>query len=1046
LTDGTLDEDKNQIPITKKIIVDQGQKAHINQATKQQMSCVNTLMHTNDFERWCAGVETGGPGDRPPEDSFNPNAQLFGGSRVRLPQPAQGSAMERMATFLKDFGEATKAVGLYHRWGGRWKSAPSGEQNTYQDWVDLGINGWDPMHVDYGVITNDDRAGLTAGSGQKQQFPATKSRSLDTLQPHFRVKAQKIIKMLQNGEVGSGTKWKPWVVSTYSPRYGSKTAKDSKHKYGLAIDLGVKINGTNMHSTTVIKQYRREVDRQNQRTPPKEATRPAAVRRDVTSTVSSPLGLSMKEFEKELVAGQAFGLTRAYPSFKLFFIEDDQGERRLGFDDFFNYSAVQSIRIVRDRHIAADMCEILLTNLSGVLSNRSFKQERHPERARDANGDIATENVKDKSTVGTDKENPIASLLLQEGAHFSVYLGYSNSQKNMELVFTGVITELEFMGSEEVVRILGQSYGIELVQDIKGVSKPKTTDNMSIPGLDFWGIGGNAYTGDLLEEMITQPEVLHFGRWTPLRQYTTPERDLLTNKWQQEPKPQDDNIFAPSPKTNLREFADGILFQELRYTIYQTTIWDIFQEMTLRHPNYVACAVPYREIGNDRMTMFFGLPNQLYFARDPNLKESNAIAAMKRQKEELEAKLSGLYTVNPESGAAGMNTPKYVNPDSGIGYLFDRQTGRTYKSHEERVAHYRQLMEAAKQSSKDKASTAKTLQKDLETLRNDRFDYARESGYIKPFRQYHLLTSAHHIVQNNIQANARDVANTITVRYNKNLEGDDDIIQGVSNSDFAIANADEEVTVKLDAALPDEEVRTQIAAFLNVSNSNLARRYALGLLLRNTKNVYKGELVTLGNPAIKPHDVCYLFDEYSDMIGPVEVDRVVHVFTPDQGFLTEIKPAMVAQVGEWSLLHSCTAMGVVMEGAVKDLFGGGATSTLGKAGQIGLSTIGAIASPLFDYFGGFVSETILNYTQFGFPLALSPLNHRGRVFAGGIPTHKLPKSMWKCIFGDWSPQASDGFDLWLEDKMDEIMGTLKTATFQNSQGQFWSNSNTLNVE
>ena len=65
------------------------------------------------------------------------------------------------------------------------------------------------------------------------------------------------------------------------------------------------------------------------------------------------------------------------------------------------------------------------------------------------------------------------------------------------------------------------------------------------------------------------------------------------------------------------------------------------------------------------------------------------------------------------------------------------------------------------------------------------------------------MTSAQHIVSNNIQANARDVANTVVVRYNSSLPGKDDIIQGVNNSDVAISNADEEVTVKLDAALPD---------------------------------------------------------------------------------------------------------------------------------------------------------------------------------------------------------------------------------------------------
>ena len=1015
---GTLDKAGNKIPLTKRIICDQGHRAHVNQMSQQQMGSANSIFTSNDFQSHWDGLETGQPGDRPASQNQQPSKD---GDRIALPTPPPGSVMAKMVSFLKDFGIASGKVGLGSRWGGRFRNGPSGEKGTHEDWKALGIPGWDPMHVDNQYkVTDGDR---------DKQFPSSKSVSLDTLQPHFRRKAERILKMLisgkdeAGGQLGSGTKWEPWVLSTYDPRKGSKTAKDSKHKYGLAMDLGVKINGRNMHSTRVIKRYRAEIDRQIQRTLSKPR-KPAAVRKDITSTVTSPMALSYNEFQQELYTGQALGLTRAYPSFKLFFIEDDQGEHRLGFDDFFNYSAVQSVRIVRDRHIAADMCELYVTNLSGVLSNRKFKQEPLPDAARDAQGKRVNENVKDRSTIGTDKENPIASMMLQEGVHFSLYLGYSNNQDNLELVFTGVITELEFMGSEEIIRVLGQSYAIELVQDIKGVSKPKTTDNMSIPGLDFWGLGGDAYTGDLLEEMITQPEVLHFGRWRPTRQYSTPERDLLTNKWHARPTPQDDNIFAPSPKANLREFADGILFQELRYTIYQTTIWDIFQEMTLRHPNYIAAAVPYREIGADRMTMFFGLPNQLYFARDPDLRESNATASMRRQQAELNQKLIGLQN----EATKARNQATRSNQGTGSSYWGVSKD-----------------LDAIRQNPVDRAASA-TIQASMDSLRNDRLAYAKEAGYIKPFRKYHLLTSGHHIVSNNIQANARDVANSVTVRYNKDLPGQDDIIQGVSNADFAISNADEEMTVKLDAAMPDEEIRSLVASFLNVSNPNLARRYALGLLLRNTKNTYKGELVLLGNPSIKPHDVCYLYDEYNDMIGPIEVDRVTHVFTAQQGFLTEVKPAMLTQVGEWSLLHSCTAMGVVMEGAVKEIFGGGATSTVGQYAQAGLSLMAPVAGALVDYFGGFMSETILNYTQLGFPLTMSPLSHRGRVFAGGIPTHKLPKSMWKCIFGDWSPQAQEGFDLWLEDKIDDIMGTLKTATLHNSQGQFWNNSNTLDVE
>lgn len=1003
-------------PICKRITVDQRQKSHVNQAYKAAMECNNTCPHTLKFDELAGKMSgVGAPANVPRNTDVDASSSPVSGPVSSAEETIVGVALE----YGLDPNDLLR-VAQYESGMNPQARNPSGAAGIFQ----LMPSVASAHHIDpYSVE-------------QSARYVANqmKSRNLsgyDFYLEHNQGQAgARAIKEASQGKEVSGKLGRKIeynmanqpllfnVLATPEIRAMPTRTKEQRlaRQQALADEARRRFSRQQLANLFLTSQ-RDRFEKKRVRAAAVAANRSQPVRRDVVSTTTSALELAHKEFENDMYTGQALGLHRAYPCFKLFFIEDDQGERRLGFDDFFNYSAVQSIRIVRDRNIAADLCEIYLSNLSGVLSNRRFSQERNPEKGRSAQGKVAQENTQ---RTNTKDENPLASMMLREGVHFSLYLGYSNRLENLELVFTGVITELEFMGSDEVVRILGQSYGIELVQDIKGVTKPDVKDNMSIADLDFWGIGGNAYTNDLLEEMITQPEVLHFGRWDPLRKKVTPDRDLLTNKYLFRPKPQDDNIFAPPPKRELRNFADGIVFKSLRYVIYQTTIWDIFQEMTLRHPNFIAQAVPYKEIGNDRMTMFFGLPNQLYFARDPDFKESNATAAMRRAQVNLQKAL--------------------VN---AVGPIHDERDLALIAADKPELADQMRKMQKERLNS----ASAKAIQDSIEKVRNDRLKYAREQHYIRPFRRYHLLTSAYHIVANNIQANTRDVANTITIRYNDDLPGTDDIVQGVNNANVALANADQEVTVKLDAALPDEEMRTQVAAFLNVHNGNLARRYALGLLLRNTRNTYKGEIIILGNPRIKPNDVCYLFDQYNDMIGPIEVDRVVHVFTPDQGFLTEIKPGMLAQVGEWTLMHSATAMGVVMEGAVKHLFGERARGGLAQYAEAGMSTLAPVAGALFDFFGGFMSDAILNYTQFGFPLMMTPLMHRGRIFAGGVPTHKLPKSMWKCIFGDWTNQAERGFDQWLEDKLDEILGTLKTATLQNRVGaSFWNNANTLEVE
>jgi len=761
--------------------------------------------------------------------------------------------------------------------------------------------------------------------------------------------------------------------------------------------------------------------------------REQALNTDVTSSTLSPITEAIKSFEEDLYHGQAQSLIRAYPAFKLYFIEDDSQEKRLAFDDFFSYNAVQSIRVVRSRNIPADMCEIVLTNISGTLTNRKFRQGRDGGSApRDSSGRIVQESI-NPSLSGTSMENPIASLLLREGTHISLRLGYSNDPDRLELVFTGVITEIEFLGSEDLIRILAQSYAIELVQDIKGFEKPKKVGSWEILG---WGPAGlqDASTSKVLEEMITQPEVVHFGRWKALAQNATPLRELLTNKYHYVPTPQDDNIFAPPPEMESEVLLnEGWFIDSTSYVIYRTTIWDIFQEMTLRHPNFVALPVPYKGRDTERMTMFYGLPNQLYFARDADYKEESAsnvlrdrISYLERKQKEAKAVSSGLYRMEGSNWGPGKR-----------------------KATDDEEA--REL--AAK-------FTAESIGRTIDRIKNQRLRLAKRSGYIKPFRNYHLLTSDYHIISNNIQANARDVANTIVVQYGADADPSE-ITSSIGGGEVAVAGADENVTVKLDSALPTEEIRTQIAHFLNVTTEDMAKRYGLGMLLRNVRDIYKGEIALIGNPKIKPCDICYLFDQYNDMIGPVEVEQVTHVFDFQHGFRTEVKPDMFAQVGEWALLSTADAMGVVMEGALKHVFG---SSVLGSgAGRAVLSGLkygsraaaffgpaGLIAAGAVHYIGGFMSQAIVNFTQMGYPLVLSPLQHRGRVFAGGVPTSKLPKSMWNRMFGEWTPMAEQGFAMWAEDKVDEVMVGLKKLGGLwgggYSEGDFWNDGNTLKVK
>lgn len=772
------------------------------------------------------------------------------------------------------------------------------------------------------------------------------------------------------------------------------------------------------------------------------ASATAKVPTDITTTMSSPLVESIKAFETDMLSGQGQSILRAYPTFKLYFIEDDMDERRrLAFDDFFSYSAVKSIRVVRSKEIAADLCVLELTNISGVLSNRKFKQEEHKlgtgrnqiakssaDAPHTATGEKSRESIL-PADANTKKENPIASMMLQEGIQIHLRLGYSSDPDRLIPVFTGKITNVEFSESEDLIQVVAQSYAVELVQDIKGLETPKAKVS---PWWASWGFHEDASTGRILEEMMASPELVHFGRWTPDANGTA-NRELLTNRWTYEPQPADDNIFAPPLKAERLDIGTGMILKDLVYIIYRTTVWDIFQEMTMRHPNFIAAPVPYKDKYGERMTMFFGMPNQLYFARHPTAEENVAQERIKDEERQARARIMMLDpTVSTIMGAGN------YNPAAALNTKVAAALGAN-------PALLASMYYQAKQKFGGDTLT-EALKIVEESTRNSfrikRLEEAKKAGYIAPFRKYHLLTSRHHIVSNNIQTNSRDVTNTAFIYWPEKVDlGDKNTAPAMNNIQYTI--------MKVDNALPQEDMKVQYGQYVNAVNENLARRYALSVLRKGIQKAYKGELIVIGNAAIKPHDVCFIMDEASDMSGPIEVRQIVHLMNQDNGFITEIQPDMLVAAADWSLLTTCEAMGIVVNGAVRKFFGDDAANITLPGGKTGTAFLGAVAKMFgANTWNCFLNDKIVNYTQTGQPLVMAPLTHHGRPFAGGIPIRKLPQNIWRTIFGDWYNEADAVYSDWLDDLWRGIKNTTRTVLGGHTTGSFSKgfSHNTLEVD
>lgn len=668
---------------------------------------------------------------------------------------------------------------------------------------------------------------------------------------------------------------------------------------------------------------------------------------------------SVEQFEKGLLSGQGFGLIRAYPTYRLYFIESDIDERkRFQFDDFFSYSSVVDIELIRSRKIAADLLTITLTNTSGVLNNRKFKNTLYPNKARGLKQQIAEE------------ETPITSFMLKPGVQIQLALGYTNNVNDLPIVFNGIITDVELAGTDNIIQITCQSFGIQLVQNLHG--EGKTYGTLFNP---------SGVTGNILEGLMASKELTHFGRWEPgvARQGNQGEfRSLLTNRWTFVPQPSDDNIFAPYGRGIWSIFDNSPAF-----ILYQSTIWDAIQELKLRHPSMISYAVPYAGLDGPRMTMFFGTPDQPYFARDPTPMELNTNNILKEISYSAKEKLN-------DTALQSIQDPN-KRPDT--------QTTSDALS------------------SKDNKTNEIARKFWVEQMQHR---LAINQGIIKPFRGYHLITSNQHILHNNISSSLHNTFNTVTVQYSDGLLFQSPSIDenGTNATRFLKFSGNNTFTLRCDAGLPDEEVREFFARFPNCVGETMAVRYCLSLLQNCLKEGYKGSITITGNPEIKPYDIVQIFDQYNDMYGPVEVEQVVHSFNQQTGFITEITPDMCVHVNEHTTMATQDVLGLVCEGWLNETFGRNA-STIAQVAGIGLAigggilTFGAIpaavtalvAAPVANMFfnsseialglepsanplkliGSFIFSKALTRTQLAHPVRYSPLVKSGQPMLGGIP-------------------------------------------------------------
>ena len=179
----------------------------------------------------------------------------------------------------------------------------------------------------------------------------------------------------------------------------------------------------------------------------------------------------------------------------------------------------------------------------------------------------------------------------------------------------------------------------------------------------------------------------------------------------------------------------------------------------------------------------------------------------------------------------------------------------------------------------------------------------------EPFQKIHYISSFSTIIANNIQETVTNVATQVTavsegkypvtVALDKSIPSERQVEKTVETGLYFDNIAGEGLFgIAQPLFHPIEFAKGAIKLSQGAPDELMAKRVGLAHLKESLKDIYSGELIVIGSPDIKPHDLVYLADVYERMYGIFEVEQVVHHFTPNMGFITSITPNALVTVND----------------------------------------------------------------------------------------------------------------------------------------------------
>lgn len=152
---------------------------------------------------------------------------------------------------------------------------------------------------------------------------------------------------------------------------------------------------------------------------------------------------------------------------------------------------------------------------------------------------------------------------------------------------------------------------------------------------------------------------------------------------------------------------------------------------------------------------------------------------------------------------------------------------------------------------------------------------------MKPVVNFHILTSENNIISNKLKLNG-NFNTVVNVQYW-------DSVSEAADNDFHY------LELKLDDNLRPMAHRRGELSMNGIHKKELALRYGSTYLRREAETMYGGEIIVMGNPAIKAGDFAVIDDSFRGINGIVKVRECTHHYNTNIGYVTKIVPGLYVE-------------------------------------------------------------------------------------------------------------------------------------------------------